>query len=76
MGAEAKAEAEAEAEAEADAEADAEAEAGGCRGDELFDALGDLPVFCSGALGARFKLLELRLLCRDWASKRPSLVTE
>lgn len=54
----------------------------GCRGGELFDALGDLPAaaeaeaFWSGALGARFRLLELRLLCRDWASKRPSPALE
>lgn len=37
------------------------AEVGGCRGEELFDAL-EVGVLAGGALGARLRLVELRLL--------------
>ncbi len=54
---------------------------GGCRGDELFDALeavaaAAVGVRAGGALGTRFRLAELRLLWRDWASMRPSVLRE
>ena len=48
---------------------------GGCRGDELLDAL-EVGVLAGGALGARLRLVELRLLWRDWASIRPSMLRE
>lgn len=55
---------------------------GRCRGDELLDALkeGVGVVLCrgGGALGARFRLVELRWLCSElaWASKRASALNE
>lgn len=48
---------------------------GGYRGDELLDAF-EVGVRAGGALGARFKLVELRLLWMDWASMRPSMLSE
>lgn len=41
---------------------------GRCRGEELFDALLDVDVLTGGALGARLRLVELRLLWMDRAS--------
>lgn len=51
------------------------AEVGGCRGEELFDAL-EVGVLAGGALGARLRLVELRLLWIDWVSNRPSMLLE
>jgi len=50
---------------------------GGYRGDEVSDALVEaVGVRVGGALGARFRLVELRLLWRDWASIRPSMLMD
>ena len=46
---------------------------GGYRGDELPDAF-DVGVLATGALGARLRLVELRLLWMDSASMRPSML--
>ena len=48
---------------------------GGYRGDELFDAL-EVGVRAGGALGARLRLVELRLLWRDWVSIRLSILKD
>lgn len=49
-------------------------EAGGCRGEELFDALLEVGVLAGGALGARLRLVELRLLWMDRASNLAAAV--
>lgn len=48
---------------------------GGYRGDELLDAL-EFGVLATGALGARLRLVELRLLWMESASIRPSMLKE
>lgn len=54
----------------------AEAE-GGCRGEEVFDALlEEEEVLAGGALGARLRLVELLLLWIDRASNRASVLLE
>jgi len=48
---------------------------GGRRGDEVLDAC-EVGVRAGGALGARRRLVELRLLWMDWASRRLSKLSD
>lgn len=48
----------------------------GFLGEELFDAWVLVGVRAGGALGARRRLVELRLPTNDWASTRLSMLNE